>query len=48
MEFFRGDPPAVAGIIVPQVVSVALVVAALASLVVLRRSVWRIQQPAAG
>lgn len=48
MEFFRGDPPAVAGIIVPQVVSVALVVAALASLVVLRRSVWRVQQPAAG
>lgn len=48
MEFFRGDPPAVAGIIVPQVVSVALVVAALVSLVVLRRSVWRVQQPAAG
>ncbi len=46
MEFFRGDPPAVAGIIVPQVVSVALVVAALTTLVVLRRSVWRVQQPA--
>lgn len=48
MEFFRGDPPVVAGIIVPQAISVALVVAALASLVVLRRSVWRVQQPAAG
>lgn len=48
MEFFRGDPPVVAGIIVPQAISVALVVAGLASLVVLRRSVWRVQQPAAG
>jgi len=46
MEFFRGDPPSVAGIIVPQAVSVALVVAALASLIVLRRSVWRVQRPA--
>lgn len=48
MEFFRADPPVVAGIIVPQAISVALVVAALASLVVLRRSVWRVQRPAAG
>jgi phosphatidylglycerol:prolipoprotein diacylglycerol transferase len=46
MEFFRGDPPALAGIIVPQAVSVVLVVAALASLVVLRRSVWRVRRPA--
>jgi phosphatidylglycerol:prolipoprotein diacylglycerol transferase len=48
MELFRGDPPVVAGIIVPQAISVALVVAALASLVVLRRSARRVQQPAAG
>ena len=46
MEFFRADPPMVAGIIVPQAISVALVVAAVASLVVLRRSVWRVQEPA--
>jgi phosphatidylglycerol:prolipoprotein diacylglycerol transferase len=46
MEFFRGDPPVVAEIIVPQAVSVALVVAALASLAVLRRRVWRVQEPA--
>jgi len=46
MEFLRGDPPVVAGIIVPQVVSVALVVSAVASLLVLRRSVWRVQEPA--
>jgi phosphatidylglycerol:prolipoprotein diacylglycerol transferase len=46
MEFFRGDPPVVAGVIVPQAISVVLVVAALASLVILRRSVWRVQQPA--
>jgi hypothetical protein len=32
--------------IVPQAISVALVVAALAGLVVLRRSVWRAQEPA--
>jgi phosphatidylglycerol:prolipoprotein diacylglycerol transferase len=48
MEFFRGDPPMVAGIIVPQAISVALVVAGLASVVVLRRTVWRARQPAAG
>lgn len=46
MEFFRGDPPLVAGIIVPQAISAAIVVAAVACLVVLRRSVWRVQQPA--
>jgi phosphatidylglycerol:prolipoprotein diacylglycerol transferase len=46
MEFFRGDPPTVAGIIVPQAISALLVVAALVTLVVLRRSVWRVQQPA--
>lgn len=46
MEFFRGDPPVVAGIIVPQAISVALVVAALASLVILRRSVRPVQETA--
>ena len=46
MEFFRGDPPMVTGIIVPQALSVALVAAALASLVFLRRTVWRVQEPA--
>lgn len=46
MEFFRGDPPLVGGLIVPQLISVGLVVAAVASLVVLRRSVWRVQEPA--
>lgn len=48
MEFFRGDPPVIAGIIVPQALSVALVAAALASLVVLRRSLSRVERPAAG
>jgi phosphatidylglycerol:prolipoprotein diacylglycerol transferase len=46
IEFFRGDPPLVGGVIVPQLLSAILVVAALASLVVLRRSVWRVQEPA--
>lgn len=46
MEFFRGDPPAVAGIIVPQAVSAVLVIAALASLMVLRHNVWRGGRPA--
>ena len=46
MEFFRGDPPVVAGIIVPQAVSAALVIAAVASLIVLRHSVWRVERPA--
>lgn len=46
MEFFRGDPPIVAGFIVPQAVSLALVVGALTSLVILRRSVWRVRQSA--
>ncbi len=48
MEFFRGDPPVLAGVIVPQAISVAIVVGALVSLVVLRRSVWRVQRPAPG
>lgn len=38
MEFFRGDPPTVAGIIVPQAVSVMLVLVAAASFVLLRRT----------
>ncbi len=42
MEFVRGDPPMVAGIIVPQAVSVVLVVAAVASFSVLRRTAWRV------
>lgn len=46
MEFFRGDPPSVAGIIVPQAASAALVIAALASLIVLRHSAWRTERPA--
>lgn len=42
MEFFRGDPPVVSGVIVPQVVSVLLIVAAGIALVVLRQTTWRL------
>lgn len=48
MELFRGDPPMVAGVIVPQAVSVFLVLAAVASVLLLRRTVWRVNQPAVG
>lgn len=48
MEFFRGDPPMVAGVIVPQAVSVVLILAAAASVLLLRRTVWRVNQPAVG
>jgi phosphatidylglycerol:prolipoprotein diacylglycerol transferase len=48
MEFFRGDPPTVAGIIVPQAVSALLVVAAAVSFVLLRRATRQARQaPAA-
>lgn len=39
VEFFRGDPPAVAGIIVPQAISVLLVVAAIGA--------WWLRRPVA-
>lgn len=48
MEFFRGDPPVVAGIIVPQAVSVGLALAAVGTLVVLRQTAWRVQRRIAG
>jgi phosphatidylglycerol:prolipoprotein diacylglycerol transferase len=48
MEFFRGDPPMIAGIIVPQAVSAVMVVAATASFAVLRRTAWRAEPLRAG
>lgn len=41
MEFFRGDPPVVGGVIVPQAVSVLLIVAAGAIFALLHRTEWR-------
>ena len=41
MEFFRGDPPVVAGIVVPQAVSVLLVAAGLVGAWLIRRHLWR-------
>lgn len=45
MEFFRAEPPTIAGIVVPQVVSVVLVVAGVISVLVLHSSAWGRQAP---
>lgn len=41
MEFFRGDPPVVAGFIVPQAVSALLVAGGLVGAGLIRRPAWR-------
>ena len=41
MEFFRGDPPVVAGILVPQAVSALLVAAGLVGAWLIKQPAWR-------
>lgn len=41
MEFFRGDPPVVAGVIVPQAVSALLVAGGLVGAWLIRQPPWR-------
>ena len=40
-EFFRGDPPVVAGILVPQAVSALLVAAGLVGAWLIKQPAWR-------
>ncbi len=40
MEFFRAEPPTVAGIVIPQALSVLLVAAGITSILMLRSSLW--------
>jgi len=47
MEFFRGDPPMIAGIIVPQVVSVLLVVGGILGMLLIRQGSWKARESVA-